>query len=94
MMNYWHIFVTGHVQGVGYRRFAQKKAQELGLKGWVRNLPDQRVEIKVAGEVRVLEYFHTELKRGPHYAEVTDVSLSEIAAETFEPFRILPDGER
>lgn len=39
-----HIFISGLVQGVGFRHFTQRKAEGLGLTGWVRNLPDGRVE--------------------------------------------------
>jgi len=44
------IYVSGRVQGVFYRSNTRKKALELGLKGWVRNLPDGRVEAVVEGE--------------------------------------------
>ena len=44
-----HIFVMGFVQGVGFRRYIKKKAQALGLKGWIKNLPDGRVEILAQG---------------------------------------------
>lgn len=44
-----HIFVIGFVQGVGFRRYIKKKALSLGLKGWIKNLPDGRVEILAQG---------------------------------------------
>ena len=44
-----HIFVSGRVQGVFYRESAKRKAEELGLLGWVRNLPDSRVEAVFEG---------------------------------------------
>lgn len=44
-----HIFVMGFIQGVGFRRYIKKKAQVLGLKGWIKNLPDGRVEILAQG---------------------------------------------
>lgn len=52
-----HLFISGHVQGVLYRMHAHKKATELGLTGWVRNLPDGRVESYAEGSEEDLEAF-------------------------------------
>jgi len=45
-----HILISGFVQGVGFRAFTVKKARNLGLTGWVRNLKNGRVEAVVQGE--------------------------------------------
>lgn len=50
-----HIFYSGKVQGVGFRFTVQQYASDLGLSGWVRNLPDGRVEILVEGERETIE---------------------------------------
>ncbi len=66
-------FVSGTVQGVGYRYFAQRVARHLGLAGFVRNLRDGRVEVYAVGPAELLERLKAELKRGPSGAHVTSV---------------------
>ncbi len=67
------ITVTGRVQGVGYRYFAQDAAEALGLSGWVRNNPDRSVECEVQGEDADIEQFCSRLREGPPLSRVTDV---------------------
>ncbi|WP_457568535.1 acylphosphatase [Desulfurobacterium sp.] len=71
-----HAFVSGRVQGVGYRAFTRSKAKALGLKGFVRNLPDGRVEVVAEGEEDKLEKLLEYLKQGPFLAEVKDVKYT------------------
>jgi len=71
---YW---VSGQVQGVGYRYFAVRVARELGLKGWVRNLSDGRVEAFAAGPARLLEDFEAQLRKGPMSGEVRGVEMED-----------------
>jgi acylphosphatase len=73
-------FVTGTVQGVGFRFFVQNKAQELGLAGWARNLSDGRVEVYAIGPNKVLDELGAALHLGPRMARVRHVE--EQAAET------------
>ncbi len=72
-----HLFVSGLVQGVGYRQAAWRTATSLGLGGWVRNLPDSRVEIEAWGSaekvVELLEWCHV----GPRMARVDSVEIVE-----------------
>jgi acylphosphatase len=79
--------VSGRVQGVYYRYFTQQAAQELGLVGWVRNLPDGSVEVQVAGEDEVLEKLRQRLLVGPPMAQVDDVAAEELPAEAQEDWR-------
>jgi acylphosphatase len=67
-------FVSGLVQGVGYRYFAMRTAQRLGLAGYARNLPDGRVEVYAAGGAAKLAEFRMELERGPQGASVASVT--------------------
>lgn len=70
-----HIWVSGKVQGVWYRATAVEKARELGLRGWVRNLPDGRVEIVAEGPRGALEKFIAWCHEGPPLAIVDEVKV-------------------
>jgi acylphosphatase len=85
------ILVTGRVQGVYYRAFTQHAAVELGLSGWVRNVPDGRVHVMVEGPRTKVEKLVSRLRVGPPRAVVTDFSVTWKAAtrEAFG-FTVLP----
>lgn len=82
--------VAGGVQGVGFRYFTWRLANRLGLTGWVRNLPDGRVEALADGDPALLSKFEAELRRGPSMASVTNLSGTEIPVESegFNSFEI------
>jgi len=65
--------VNGRVQGVGYRWWAVRKAQRLGLRGTVRNLPDGSVEVRATGTADALKEFTSALLHGPPHATVHSV---------------------
>ncbi len=66
--------VRGRVQGVGFRYFVERNARELGLTGWVRNLPDgSSVEVEAEGERAKLEELLARLHQGPRMAAVDKV---------------------
>lgn len=66
-------FVSGMVQGVGYRFFAQRVAEEMGIAGYVRNLRDGRVEVYAIALASVHAAFRAELERGPAGAVVSGI---------------------
>ena len=72
-------FVSGQVQGVGYRFFAVRVAQRLGIAGFVRNLRDGRVEVYAIGDDGQHEDLRVALERGPNAARVSSV-IEEAAA--------------
>jgi acylphosphatase len=74
--------VEGEVQGVGFRYFAVRRALRIGVSGWVRNLPDGRVEALAEGSLALLAEFEAALRRGPDMASVTNVQVVEISDET------------
>jgi len=68
-----HAIVRGDVQGVGFRYFVQRKAQQLGLSGWVRNNDDGTVELVAEGSRQQLEQLKKALEEGPRLARVDRV---------------------
>lgn len=76
-----HYLISGRVQGVGYRRFAEKQSRQLQLGGWVRNLADGRVELVAEGEPQSLEQLEGALRRGPLWASVHELRVQEILAQ-------------
>jgi acylphosphatase len=75
------IWVSGRVQGVGYRAFAARTAGQRGLRGGVRNLDDGRVELDVEGSRGEIETLLLDLKQGPSAAHVTKI-VTEWGAAT------------
>jgi len=68
--------VSGLVQLVGFRAFASRRAKELGVAGFVRNLPSGEVEVEAEGEKELLERFLADLRRGPPGAQVHGISAT------------------
>jgi len=81
-----HIIVTGRVQGVGFRYFTVRCANNLGLCGWVRNLPDGGVEAVIQGQNEKIEEMIELLQEGPGASIVTDLKIEEIEQEEFSGF--------
>ena len=76
-----HLFIEGIVQGVVYRAFAREVALKLGLRGWVRNMPDGRVEAVFEGEKDAVEKAIAECYKGPPASHVTNIDI------TWEPYK-------
>ncbi|MEN9767585.1 MAG: hypothetical protein RLZZ32_1545 [Cyanobacteriota bacterium] len=74
----WQLLIRGQVQGVGYRASCCRKAKELGLSGWVRNLSDGSVEVQAEGPAYLLTEMRLWCERGPRGAEVLGVSHGQL----------------
>ncbi len=86
-----HIFVSGFVQGVGYRAYTRSKARKLSLTGWVRNLTDERVEAVIQGDEAKIRLLLKICRRGPFFAKVEEIVVEwEEVTEAFPEFRKLP----
>ncbi|MFN3383584.1 MAG: acylphosphatase [Archaeoglobaceae archaeon] len=82
------VFISGVVQGVGFRYFTVKVARELGIKGYVKNLADGRVYIYAIGEEEALEKFLANVRKGPPLAVVRDVIVKSAPIQECEKFEV------
>jgi len=88
-----HVYVGGHVQGVGFRAYVQKQAQDLKLKGWVRNLRDGRVEAVIQGQGDGVEKMMGVVRKGPASSRVDSVEVKdEAVGGELKDFVIKSDG--
>ena len=84
-----HAIIHGRVQGVGYRAFAIRSAQQIGLTGWVRNRYNGTVETVAEGDRNQLENYLKVLQRGPVSSNVTKIDEEWSAATMeFDQFKI------
>lgn len=72
-----HGYVTGRVQGVGFRQSTAAEAVRLGLSGWVRNLDDGQVEVSFEGDPVAVQALASWLEGGPPQSTVTELKLQE-----------------
>jgi acylphosphatase len=80
------LLISGRVQGVWFRESMRQEAARLGVTGWVRNLPDGRVEALACGEPSVLDALLEWSSRGPPLAYVNGVEVAETLQESFPGF--------
>jgi len=83
-----HVTVTGRVQGVFFRAWAQQQAAQLGVTGWIRNCPDGRVDAHVEGEETAVQQMVEHLRRGPPDAHVEDLRTWDVDTFDFEDFEV------
>ena len=84
-----HIFISGSVQGVGFRFFTYGQAKALNLRGFVKNLPDGRVEVLIEGSKRAVNELTRHLRKGPSFSKVTNMDIiEEEYSNAFDDFRI------
>ena len=78
------LVVEGDVQGVGYREFTRRAALRLNVSGWVRNRADGSVEALLRGPPARIEALIAEMRRGPRFAVVERLSVTEHDADPFD----------
>ena len=84
-----HLLITGKVQGVFFRATAKDVADEAGVKGWVKNTDDGKVEIVASGTKEQLNHFVEWCRKGPKRAVVSKVEHHEIEYQAFANFQIV-----
>jgi acylphosphatase len=84
-----HLQIRGRVQGVGFRFYMQRKAEELGVTGWVRNRLDGSVEAMLQGAPESVEAMISWARRGPRSAVVSELKTAEGSGE-YAGFTALP----
>ncbi len=85
----FEIKITGRVQGVGFRYFVQKKAEESNINGWVKNMPDGSVVVMAQGDETDMNAFIDYLRIGPTMAKVHHVSKNKMPElEQFSSFQV------
>jgi acylphosphatase len=84
----FHGFAAGRVQGVFFRAETRRKAIELGLSGWVKNLDDGRVEFLISGSEQALAQMRSWLQTGPRLARVDQLVLKQVNQRCGSGFQI------
>lgn len=74
----YNILLSGRVQGVGFRYFAERRAERYNIKGYVRNTYDNKVEVVCQGESDNLDKFIIDIKNGPSFSHVEQVNIEKI----------------
>ena len=77
MLSARRFVVSGRVQGVGFRFFVEDVARREGVGGWVRNLPDGRLEAVAEGDLEAVDRFEAKIRRGPPAARIEAVEASD-----------------
>jgi len=80
--------ISGRVQGVGFRAFAQHTARALGVTGWAQNLDNGDVEVHANGTPQHLDDFESRLRQGPRWGEVRSVTVLEVEVADSSGFHI------
>jgi acylphosphatase len=88
-MKTYKITVFGRVQGVFFRASTKAVADQLGVKGWIKNLKDGSVSLEAEGEDSIMPDFIDWCKYGPDDARVDDILMEEISSKNFLNFDIL-----
>jgi acylphosphatase len=83
------LIIKGKVQGVFYRAFVKGNAEQLGITGWVKNLPDKNVEIHATSSEETLKKFIVICRQGPPRAIVEDLITDVLPNEQFNGFKII-----
>ena len=89
-MKRYHVLISGSVQGIFFRQFIAEKAYSLDIKGFVRNLPNGKVEAVFEGKEEALKEILKECKKGPPNANLSNIKIEEQPyKKEFADFKII-----
>jgi acylphosphatase len=83
-----HLSISGQVQGVFFRAWSREQADELGVRGWIRNRPDGHVEAHVEGDQVAVEAMIARLRKGPPSAKVDALRTWDADVFEFDDFEV------
>jgi acylphosphatase len=84
-----HVLISGRVQGVWFRASTRQKAEQLGIKGWVRNTSDGRVEAVFEGQEELVREIVEWCYHGPPMAKVSNVEVKkQDSTEDYDSFSV------
>ncbi len=88
-METFHLIISGKVQGVFFRETSRKVAEQLHIKGWIKNTFDGKVEALITGEEKEVNEFVNWCRQGPDRASVEEVKISKKQIVFFEKFEVI-----
>jgi len=83
------IYISGSVQGIFFRKYLEEKANEFGVRGFVRNLDDGRVEVLAEGRDENVNSMLEVCKKGTQHTKITDIQIQELKNQGFKGFKVL-----
>ena len=83
------IYITGTVQGIFFRKFIEERANELRIRGFVRNLDDGRVEVIIEGDEKKIEEMINICRQGSPHSTINNIEIQELKHQGFNSFKVL-----
>lgn len=83
------VLISGAVQGVFFRQFICDKAKEIGVKGYVRNLENGKVEVVIEGKDKDVDRMLAVCRKGSPHSQVKELEIEDLKNQEFKEFRIL-----
>tara|TARA_Y100000310_G_scaffold343839_1_gene453397 strand:- start:394 stop:666 length:273 start_codon:yes stop_codon:yes gene_type:complete len=88
-MKTFRIYLIGGVQGVFFRKYLEEKANELGIRGFCRNLEDGRVEVVIEGKDENVSRMIEICEKGTQHTDIKDAQIEELRHQGFSEFKIM-----
>lgn len=83
-----HVLISGRVQGVGFRHFTKTNADDFGVKGWVKNLDNGKVEAVFEGKESDVQALIGKIKAGPAFGKVSEIETEQTETGNYKKFEV------